>query len=225
MKKLILTIMLSASTWIYAQEEVVVKDLETWTSLNLNYKINKKWSTAIQGQLRLDNNSSEVRQYFGQVDLEYGLSKHLDLVGALRYIVRNDHTGNVQGYENLFRYHFDAVYKHKLDRFSLKYRVRYQNRNEIDVEDSSKKYIRFKAGGVYNVRKWKLDPELSAEVFRSVGSESENQLDSYRITLGTRFKVHKSAKVKLFYRYDKQLNVNYPQTTNIIGVKYTYNLK
>ncbi|MDO6738130.1 DUF2490 domain-containing protein [Wenyingzhuangia sp. 2_MG-2023] len=226
MKKILfLAMVLFVSTWSYGQETIVVRDLETWSSLNLKYKINKKWAMALQGQLRLENNSSEVNQYFGQVDLEYSPFKHFELAGAIRYIKKNDNTGNVQGYENHFRYQLDGTYKHKLNNFDFKYRVRYQSKNELSVDDVAKKYVRFKAGLDYNIKKWKLDPELSGELFRSVGSDSDKQLEGYRLTLGTSFKVHKSAKIGVFYRYDKELNTTYPQTTNIIGVKYTYNLK
>ncbi|ANW96568.1 hypothetical protein AXE80_09880 [Wenyingzhuangia fucanilytica] len=216
-------LLLSVST--YGQDTIVTRDLETWSSINLKYKINKKWAVTLEGQLRLENNSSEVSQYFGQLDLEYSLTKRFELTGALRYIKNNDNTGKIQGYEDHFRYHIDGTYKQKINQVDLKYRVRYQNRNELKIDDEFKQIVRFKVDAVYNIKKWKLDPELSGELFRSVGSASENQLESYRITLGTTFKVHKSAKMKLFYRFDKELNVTYPRAVNIIGVKYTYSLK
>ncbi|MGY5354510.1 DUF2490 domain-containing protein [Wenyingzhuangia sp. IMCC45467] len=209
----------------YGQDTIVVRDLETWSSINLKYKVNKKWAVALQGQLRLENNSSEVSQYFGQLDLEYKLSKRFELSGGLRYIKNNDNTGKVQGYEDYFRYHVDGTYEHKINNIDFKYRIRYQNRNELSVEDELKETLRFKAEAVCNIKKWKLDPELSGELFRSIGAASENQLESYRITLGTTFKVHKSAKMKLFYGFDNELNTTYPKAVNIVGVKYTYTLK
>ncbi|MDB4297773.1 DUF2490 domain-containing protein [Flavobacteriaceae bacterium] len=225
MKFFVGAILLLMSISTYSQETVVVQDLETWSSLNLNYKINKKWAMALQGQLRLENNSSEVSQYFGQLDLEYTKNKHFEFVGALRYIRKNDNTGNIQGYENHFRYHLDGIYKYKLNDFSVKYRLRYQNKTELDVIDTAQKNIRFKAGISYKKKKWKLNPGFSGELFRSIGSESDNELEGYRLTLGTSFKIDKQTKMKVFYRYDKELNTTYPQSTNIIGLKYTYNLK
>ncbi|NJB83062.1 opacity protein-like surface antigen [Wenyingzhuangia aestuarii] len=225
LNKFLLIGMFLISVVTYGQDTLVVRDLETWSSINLKYKINKKWSVALQGQLRLDTNSSEVNQYFGQFDVEYSFSKHFEVSGALRYIKKNDHTGKIQGYEDYLRYHIDGTYKHKLNNLDLKYRVRYQTRNELEVEDESKQTIRFKTEAVYNIKKWKFDPELSGELFRSAGANVNHQLESYRITFGTTFKVHKSAKMKLFYRYDQEVNTDYPLTTNIVGVKYTYSLK
>ena len=38
-------------------EYIEVRDLETWSSVNLKYKVNKTWKMSFQGQLRLENNS------------------------------------------------------------------------------------------------------------------------------------------------------------------------
>lgn len=225
MKIFFVTIMMFLSTWIYGQETVVTRDLETWSSINFKYQINKKWTAEVQGQLRLENNSSEVRQYFGQLDVAYAPFKHFEFASGIRFIKNNDNTGNVQGYENHFRYHLDGKYKHKLNDFKFAYRIRYQNKNELSVDDVAKEYLRFKTEVEYNIKKWKLDPEVSGELFRSVNGESDNEFSSYRLTVGTSFKAHKSAKIKLFYRFDKELNQTYPQATNILGIKYTYNLK
>lgn len=225
LRKLFLLGIILISVCTYGQDTLVVRDLETWSSINLKHKINKKWSLALEGELRLKNNSSEINQYFGQFDLEYNFSKHIEFSGGLRYIKDNDNTGKIQGYENYFRYNLDGTYKQKLNDLSLKYRVRYQNRKELEESNEIKESLRFKVEAEYNIKKWKLDPELSGELFYSIGSESENQLESYRITLGTTFKAHKSAKINVFYGYDKEINTNYPKALNILGVKYIYNLK
>lgn len=221
----IVLIFIFMSTVGFAQEAVEVRDLETWSSLNLKYKINKKWEAALQGQLRLEDNSAVIDQYFTQLDLEYSPYKNFSFSGALRYVKKNDHTGNVQGYEDYFRYHLDGTYKHKWSDFKFKYRLRYQNKNEIGVDDIAKKYIRFKVGVAYNIKNWKLDPEVSGELYNAIGSDVENELDAYRLTLGTSYKLNDSGKIGLFYRFEKELNTTYPKATNIIGVKYTYSLK
>lgn len=210
----------------YAQGEYIeVRDLETWSSIHLKYKVNKKWKMALQGQLRMDNNSSEVSQYFGQFRAIYSPFKHFDFAGAIRYIKKNDNTGNIQGYEDHFRYQLDGIVKHKVNSFSFKYRFRYQNKNEIGVDDDSKQYIRLKIGADYNIRKWKLDPEFSGELFNSIGTDNDNKLEGFRLTLGTSFKLHTSGKVGVYYRFEEELNTEFPKSRNIIGLKYIYTLK
>lgn len=228
-KGFFLAVVLFISTWSYGQEtvEVVVDDLETWSSLNLNYKVNKQWGLNLQTQLRLKDDSSVVDQYFGQLDVDYSPFKHFGFAVGLRYIKKNDTEGKSQGYRDYFRYNLDGIYKHKINDFSLKYRIRYQNKNELDIDEDkdAKEVVRFKVGLGYNIKKWKLDPEFSGELFRSLGEGADDEFTKYRLTLGTSFKVHKSARMGVFYRYEKELNESYPQAANIIGVKYTYNLK
>ncbi|SHH32615.1 Protein of unknown function [Wenyingzhuangia marina] len=213
------------SIYTYGQDTIVVRDMETWSSVGLKHKINKKWTALLEGELRLNNNSSEIKKYFGQFELEYSFSKHFEFSGGLRYTKENDNKGRIQGYRDHFRYNFDGVYKQKINDLSLKYRIRYQNSKELNEDDKLKEIVRFKVDAEYNIKKWKLDPELSGELFRSVGSESNNQLESYRITLGTTFDIHKSAKMKLFYGFDNELNTEFPKAVSILGVKYIYNLK
>lgn len=206
-----------------------VKDLESWTSIGLKYELNKKWSFKLEEQLRLDENISEISEYFTQLHAEYSISKNFDIGGALRYIRENDNKGNVQGYENHFRFHLDASYKHKLNDFSIKYRLRYQNKNELGVStddgDYAKQNMRFKTSVGYDIKKWKLDPEFSAEIFNHFEEGEDNSFSKYRLTLGTDYKIKNFGKITLFYRIEKELNVDIPEITNIIGLKYTYTLK
>ena len=53
----------------------------------------------------------------------------------------------------------------------------------------------------------------------------ENGFDKYRLTLGTEYKFKKMGTLGLFYRFEKELNESIPETTKIIGIKYSYTIK
>ncbi|MGB5419020.1 DUF2490 domain-containing protein [Algibacter sp.] len=199
--------------------------LESWNSIGVEYKLNKKWSFELEEQLRLDEDITEIAEYFTQLGAEYSLMKNFKLGGGLRFIRENDNEGNVQGYENHFRFNVDATYKHKINDFQLKYRLRYQNKNELSVDDYANQQLRFKTGIEYNIKKWKLDPKFSAEIFNQIGQENDNGFKKYRLTLGTDYKIKNFGTIGLFYRLEKELNETIPETTNIIGLKYTYTIK
>jgi len=74
------------------------------------------------------------------IQTEYKIAKNFKLAGAVRYIRENDNKGNVQGYENHFRFNIDANYKHEIQDFKLGYRVRYQNKNELGISSSEGDY-------------------------------------------------------------------------------------
>ena len=203
-------------------------DLETWTSVRLRYKASKKWAFELQEQLRLKENSAVTDQYFTQLTTRYKLTKYLSLGVGLRYIKRNDNQGKKQGFEDHFRYHFDLGFKHNLDRFAFNHRLRYQNKNELGVSeeegDFAKKNFRWKSSINYNIRKWKLDPNVSAEIFNKSYDDGAKKFSKYRLTFGTSYNLKKAGKLDFYYRLEKELNKTFPDMVRIIGFNYIYTL-
>lgn len=230
-RSFVLALFLYIPTSIIAQDGtyVEVRDLESWSMIKLDYKANKKWTFGLQQQLRLKDNSSTVSEYFTQVEAEYKIMSKLEIGAAIRYIRENDDQGNVQGYENHFRFNVDATYKYKLGNFNLSHRLRYQNKNELGFDeldgDYNKHTVRFKTGFKYKIKNWKFDPKASVEIFHRSQETKDDGFNKFRFTLGTDYSLKKAGKIGLFYRLENQLNVTYPKTTNIIGFKYTYTLK
>ncbi|WP_248723440.1 DUF2490 domain-containing protein [Seonamhaeicola sp. ML3] len=205
------------------------RDLESWTGINLKFKLNKKWAFNLEGQLRMKEYITEVSEYFSDFGTSYTVFRGFKLGAGFRYIKENDNVGKIQGYENHFRFNLDASYKHKINDLSLKYRLRYQNKNELGISTSEGDYanqkFRFKTSLEYGVNNWKLDPKFSAEIFRSFGVDRENEFSKYRLTLGTEYKFKSFGTIGLFYRIEKEINVSVPEITKIIGLNYTYTIK
>ncbi len=224
--KLLLIITVLFTSKNYAQTD---SDWASWNTIGVEYKLNKKWSFALEEQVRLKENISVVDNYFTQLSADYKLFKGFKLGAGVRYIRDNDNQGNIQGYENHFRFQIDAMYKHEINDFKIGYRLRYQNKNELGVSydegDYANQNIRFKTSLEYNIKNWKLDPKFSAEIFNRFQEGKENGFNKYRLTLGTDYKVKNFGKLGVFYRFEKELNVDFPETKNIIGLNYTYTFK
>lgn len=207
----------------------VDKDWASWNTIEIEYKLNKKWIFGLEEQLRLKENISVVDEYFTELSAEYKVFKNFKLGGGLRYIRENDNQGNVQGYENHFRFNLDAIYKHEINDFTIGYRLRYQNKNELGVSSNEGDYanqnIRFKIAAEYDIKDWKFDPKISAEIFNRFQEGNEKGFNKYRLTLGTDYKIKSFGKLGVFYRIEKELNVDFPEITNIIGLKYTHSFK
>jgi hypothetical protein len=208
---------------------VDVADLETWTSVGAKLELNKTWEFSLSEQLRLKRNSAQVDQYFTHLNINYVGGKHIEIGTAFRFIRENDTKGDQQGYETHSRFQFDVKYKHKIERLSLQYRLRYQHRNEWGISkdegDDPIKHWRLKAGAKYNFKDWKFDPEMSAEIFRRYETGEQTEYNKLRWTLGTSYKMKTVGTFDLFYRIERTLNQNYPKTTYIIGLGYVYNIK
>jgi hypothetical protein len=225
MNKRIIKLVVCLVLPIYSIAQDDLNDFNTWTVVQVKYERIKKWDFYLEGQLRLKENSSTIDTYFGEVGFEYKLPRNFDIGAGFRYIRDNDNQGNIQGYENHFRFNFDLSYKHDINRLRLKYRLRYQNRNELGRDDIANQRIRIKTTTVYNFRKWKLDPELSAEIFSRVEKNGDNNgFDKFRIGLGTSYNLKKIGKFSLFYFYENEFNVTNPELLNIIRFKYSYSI-
>ncbi|NCP84734.1 MAG: DUF2490 domain-containing protein [Bacteroidetes bacterium] len=206
-------------------ETIEVSDLETWSSIQVEYELNKQWSFELEEQLRLKNNSTEIGSYFTEFTTSYKLPSSVKLALGLRYNRENDNKGAKQGIREHFRYQFDVSYKHELENLELSYRLRYQNRQEFSftetVEKDAVQKMRFKTSLDYNIKKWKIDPSLSAEIFNQL-SGNQTGFDAFRITAATDYKIKGKGKIGLFYRLERELNVDYPKSTHIIGINYKY---
>lgn len=202
-----------------------IRDLESWTSATLKYKHSKKLDFSLEQQLRLKDDASTIDQYFTEFSVGYDILKPLNLTLGARYIRENDNIGKVQGYETHFRWNTDLTYKHNIGRFDLKYRLRYQSKDELNVEEKeeSTQTTRLKLGTKYNIRNWKFDPNFSAEIFNRLSNDQG--FNRIRLTIGTSYEFKKAGEIGGFFRYEKQLVGEYPKTTNILGVKYQYTIK
>ncbi len=213
----------------YAQQGTSIKlrDFELWSAAELKYKVNKKLTIGLEQQLRLKDDATQVDQAFTQFFVKKQFIKSMHYGLGLRYIRDNDNQGDLQAYENHFRFHFDLGYNHKVNQFKLKYRLRLQTKNQMGVSkadgDLSRSHIRLKISTAYNIKKWKLDPEVSAEIFNNL-RQGEN-FDKFRFTLGTKYKMKTLGAIGAFYRIEQELNATNPITIYIAGLKYTYTLK
>lgn len=214
------------STATLAQDSTVhvIRDLETWSSATLNYKPIKKLELSLSQHLRLKDNSQTVDVYFTQLTADYKIVKGLSIGLGLRYIRENDDQGKVQGYENHLRWQTDLGYKYNFDRLSLKARLRYQSKDELNVtDDKVSNATRFKLSAGYNIPDWKFDPSASAEFFNGItGNEG---LYKIRYTVGTKYRTESAGNFGLFLRTEMQQQGEYPKRTNVIGFKYDYTLK
>lgn len=212
----------------YAQTEGDT-DWASWNTIGVEYKLNKKWSFGLEEQFRLKENFSETDEFFTQLSADYELFHNFKLGAAMRYIRENDNVGKVQGYENHFRFQVDANYKHEINDFTIGYRLRYQNKNELGVSYDEGDYVnqnvRFKTAVDYNIKNWRLDPKFSAEIFNQFQEGEENGFNKYRFTFGTDYKIKDIGEIGVYYRFEKELNVDVPDTKNILGLSFIYKIK
>ena len=237
-----------AASTIGQQDSMVVQDFETWSSFALRTELlDDKLEFKVSQNLRFNENSSALGILFTQFGGSYEIIDGLKLGAAYRYINETDeNTGNRQ-----WRAQADLGYGHKLNRFKLSCRLRYQLRDYFQQSKGNGDYptskLRLALKLDYNVKNWKLDPYLKAELFHAkttedaveyipeveTGSMELSGFEKVRFTLGTNLKPFKRARLGLYYRIEKGFNTfpTYlgtttfnPETIYILGFNFSYKL-
>jgi len=241
--RIILLFGLMISMTGYSQDSSLVRDVETWTTIGVEKKVlGKKVTLSLDQAFRFDDNSSSLDQFYTDLGANYKISKGFKVGFGYRIL----QSGSIKnGFDKQHRLNLDMMYKQKLDRLVLAYRLRYTNKNVRGITvangDFNKHKFRLRVKAAYNIKNWKLDPYVSGELFYSKGYETVNFIEEitegyavsafqkYRITIGTKYKTGKVGTLGMFYRIERQF-ASYPfaynaTTWNIFGLNYTFKLK
>lgn len=205
---------------------VVTSDFESWFSAGLRLKVHKKWTFELSEHIRLEQNSSQIDQYFTNLAIGYEAFKFLEFGAAFRFSQYQENDGT---YSPHYRINLDAAFKHKIKRFSFNYRLRYQFRNELGETSVDGDYLkhgfRLRAKAKYNIKKIPLEPSLSVEMFNVYEKYTLFKFDKLRFTAALAYDFKKYGKVRLFYSLEQDVFTAYPKTVGILGLGYVYTIK
>ena len=226
----------------FTQDSTVVSDYETWAGITVQKSfLEKKLGLGFTHEFRFDDNSSHLDQYFSELTVDYELFKNFKAGVGYRFIRNNKKSG----YVNEGRIFVDLDYKHKIDRWTLSYRFRFQNQDELglkkdDGDDITQKYrLRFKLA--YNIKKVKLDPYISLEGFYTRSNQGINYIETIterkiysgfeklRYTIGLDYTIKKYFEIGAFYRIEQGFKsytgaFNSPSTYYIGGINLNFKL-
>jgi len=215
------------------------KDFGIWTKGAIQYKI-KKWTFTADQQLRTEQNTTALDKSITQLESKYKISRKFNLAAGIRYTGINDNEGAIREYENHWRYQVALTYKPKkkkkrIKRLSFQYRLQYQRQKELGKDELDgafpKTNWRFRIAAKYDIKKWKLDPKISYELFfrKQVGSFTAFKFFTgftrFRIKLETDYKLSKRAKLNFFLLKQKENVIWRPPTNFILGVGYYYRIE
>jgi hypothetical protein len=226
-KSLLIILLAFLAFYSSSQTVVQVRDFETWSSLGARLKVGDRFKIGLHQSLRLYDNSSKIDQYFTHLSTSFDATKFLEFGVGMRFIRDRDKDDGI--YSNRLRFQGDVTFKHDVKQFSFAYRARLQSRNELgftkEEGDFLRNKFRFKINVKYNIKNWKFDPEFSSEIFRESGRYVVSSFEKIRFTLGTDYKIKKFGTLAAYYRIERELTGSYPMTTNIFGLKLTYEFK
>ena len=189
-------------------------DFQLWNTLNLSKKINKSFRADIKYGARFRENASLLSTQF--IDFKVKYKENRSWSFAIGYRSISDYTIS----NNLIlknRFYADAYFSKKLKRyfFSLRNRVLTQLSNNV-----SKEVVRQKYKLAYNIKKTKLSPSISIELFYSL----ENYFYKTRNSFELAYPINKKIDFSLVYKIENEFNVVDPFTLFIFEPKISYKL-
>tara|TARA_Y100000589_G_scaffold73041_1_gene66059 strand:+ start:3158 stop:3907 length:750 start_codon:yes stop_codon:yes gene_type:complete len=206
---------------------------ENWLSTNISLKLNDYWKINFENQFRIKHIDENFDRNFIEIDVQrLYKSEVADVIigGSYRHLLINDDIGTSKSIESHNRFSFYIAQKIKIDRYYIKGRIQYQSRKELlpeinlELSDYSK-YWRFKSEFGYNIKNWKLDPEISIEYFSRNKNHYWNQYNKLRFALGTKYNFNKKNSIGIKYMLERQIRDWNPELIHIFGIKYSYQIK
>ncbi|MDP5140803.1 MAG: DUF2490 domain-containing protein [Spirosomaceae bacterium] len=215
-KSVICVILLTlAPALIFAQKS----DLQLWTGVALSKKINKKLGVDLNLESRIDNNISQVGQYFVEATADYKVLPFLKAEVDYRYVFRNPTEDLTQNQ----RISGMLIFSKELSKKSeLKFRTAYQYEAEPTAELGSEQFWRNRLELEHKLSK-KWDSSLKGELWYD--TIDRKAFDRYRITAGVDYEFVKNNVIQIFAAYQKELNRNNIKNVDIeyiTGVRYKF---
>lgn len=197
--------------FLFAQEE----DFQTWSKVELGYKISKKLSTELTEGFRLRENSSLPAKAFTDLSLTYRHNKKWRFGTGYRFIQLFDLNQDIHLRHRMYA---DVVLRNKVKRWRVNYRSRLQHQVGVNHMEQ---YYRARLSASYNIRKTPLEPSLAIETFCDLNAL---QFDKMRYTLAAAYPLSKEIEGVLYYRLQEEVHVSNPNKFYILGMGLSVSL-
>lgn len=212
----------------HAKNDITYPDAGMWSTLSIDYALNKRWAILFCEELRLRENYSRLNLLYTNIGMEFNGGKHFKTSLVYRNIER-------QNLDNSFtirhRLMWDATLRTKYKRWSLAYRhrlqVEYRAIQSSNMGKIPEWYSRhkFELGYQYNKR---LSPyaavELRYQLHDPRNMVSDQTWHRVRYQLGFDYRVNKFSKVGLYYLMQRVFNVSNYENLYITGIEYGISL-
>lgn len=220
-------------------------DNALWTTIDIKKKFKHGFALNLEQEYRMRDNFSNTDKLQTSLDLSW---KPLDfLKGGVAYCMINKNPNNSTSWELRHRYVAYLAGSYDIGRFSLGLKEKFQHTNRVGITADADKanpsnVIRSKVDLTYNIRKSKVTPFVSAEVFYALNEPNGIQIPAAtqmitetRYAAGVEYSLKKNLSIEAGYLYsagkewdDDALGHNIggylKQYTNalVLGLNYTF---
>ncbi len=184
----------------------------TWVELTFTKKFLKDFEFSIIPEIRFQDDFT-VDEYIFEGKLGYEPLKFLDLSVSYRYNTNVKSDGN----EVSNNFVFDATGKTDYERFDGSLRLRFTNDYDAGDIPWETFYFRPRAKIKYNIRKVKIDPYVSYELFYNIKNKD---LYKGRFDIGFSRDLAKHHEIGVYYRNQDYFSIR--NSVHILGIDYEF---
>jgi len=188
----------------------------TWIKAEVAKEIVNKLELSVSPQVRFLE-KFELDEYFFDTNLEYKISKHIDIGAGYRLGNNINKKGET---ESFGRYNLDLKTDYSINRFHPRFRVRFTNADDFGDENDNIKYLRYRIELEYNIKKSNLEPYVLYELYHNL---QKNKLRKGRFESGLMYKINKHHRINAFFRLHDYLKSN-RESIIILGLSYKLDL-
>lgn len=198
-------------------------DFQTWSSIEIKKKIDKKLSFALEDELRFCNNSTAFSKNSVSLTGTYSLHKKLRLGAGYQYSYANDFDdGFVKGH----RLMLNATLRHKTESdivFSL--RERFQTDWSSAPDEYASLCLRHKLQVAYSNKSLDWSPFASVELTQALNNPVQNTIVRIRAFAGCEYSINDALGASAafgFQHTDKPLKK--PKDNYMLSIGLSYSL-
>jgi hypothetical protein len=223
MKKLVVATILALSTSVGTAQ---VQDFELWTGVGVSAKVYKKTYVSLEQNLRLFDNASRLNSVFSEVAGSYRFTKEFKVSAKYRFAQKpNTYSDNPSALDH--RYNIDVAYRYKMKPLVFSFRTRFQSKvrnvNSSELGRVPTNYNRNRLVIAFDLDQ-DFEPYIASEFFYRLNGNEGKFVDEVRFSAGVEYKINKQQEIKLFLMNSRELQVNNPLSSTIVGISYNYDL-
>ena len=223
--KLLLLFLTISILSLSAQNDAVY---ENWSSIDVDYSINKNIDIYASGQLRIKSVGDTYNISFIEIGSKFKINKNLESGIGYREIDQLDDTGSQQSHQKSERYHGFVQGTVDIKEFQVRLRLQFQREEEKEVagwELFKKDFIRTRIELKYDIKDWKADPRIGIEFFTKDNLNFDENYKKYRFSFGTKLKLKGPNSLTIKYILQEEVRVDSPVSHHILRLNYNYSIK
>lgn len=201
------------------------RDLGVIGSLALSKDFGRSWSTKVEQELRFNQNLSTFDRSLTSIGVDYSLIRKLLKVGVdYDFICQRQNEYFEIRHRSSVAFATSVSYSSFDFEFRTRAQATWRDETRGDYKFNPKYVWRNKLECSYTIFGSPIKPFLSGEIFCPLNSENGFYMDSYRATLGLKYRISLHTSLQFLLRYDQDVQQPNPKSILYAGVGWNYKL-